>query len=208
MGKRGSGKSFTLGVIAEGLAVNGETVLAHNQQPRAVLLFDPLDVYWTTRYGVAPTDNGEAERHYELARSVGLGQATFNVEAWIPGAANRRPADPAWFQTFELPVPHLGFEEWELVLGVNIMSEPIGQAFADVLARSATPDFIVEASSFLRLRRSTCKISPTQSRPMSSKAFIIEKLSVRCDSASPLSDLRVSSRPQGPASRISWLQAG
>src|SRR3954466_7043045 len=67
VGKRGSGKSFTLGVIAEGFAADGETTLAKKQQDRAVLLFDPLDVYWTTRYGVAPTENAEAERHYELA---------------------------------------------------------------------------------------------------------------------------------------------
>src|SRR5438105_2638979 len=59
VGKRGSGKTFTLGVIAEGLAANGKTPLAHNEHPRAVLLFDPLDVYWTTRYGVAPAGNTE-----------------------------------------------------------------------------------------------------------------------------------------------------
>src|SRR4051794_22574915 len=47
VGKRGSGKSFTLGVIAEGLAAVGESPLAHSGRPRAVLLFDPLDVYWT-----------------------------------------------------------------------------------------------------------------------------------------------------------------
>jgi DNA helicase HerA-like ATPase len=134
VGKRGSGKSFTLGVIAEGLAANGETALSRHDQPRAVLLFDPLDVYWTTRYGVAPTDNAEAERHYQLAKSAGVADATFNVEAWIPGASNRRLADPSWFQTLELPTPQLGLEEWELLLGVNVMSEPIGQAFADLLA--------------------------------------------------------------------------
>ena len=133
VGKRGSGKSFTLGVIAEGLAANGETVLARSEHPRAVLLFDPLDVYWTTRYGVKPTENKEAKRHYELAKSAGISDVTFNVEAWIPGASNRRTADPDWFQTLELPTPELGLEEWELLLGVNVMSEPIGQAFADLL---------------------------------------------------------------------------
>lgn len=134
VGKRGSGKTFTLGVIAEGLAANGETSLSHSEHPRAVLLFDPLDVYWTTRYGVAPAENREANRHYELARSAGVTDSTFAVEAWIPGSSNRREADPEWFQTLELPTPELGLEEWELLLGVNVMSEPIGQAFADLLA--------------------------------------------------------------------------
>lgn len=133
VGKRGSGKSFTLGVIAEGLAVDGASTLARNEHPRAILLFDPLDVYWTTRYGVAPTENEEAQRHYELARGASVTGGDFHVEAWIPGASNRRPADPDWFQTLELPVPSLGTEEWELLLNVNMMSEPIGQAFADLL---------------------------------------------------------------------------
>jgi uncharacterized protein len=133
VGKRGSGKSFTLGVIAEGLAAKDSTMLAHNEHPRAVLLFDPLDVYWTTRYGVAPTDNHEAQRHYQLAKSAGVTDVAFTVEAWIPGVSNRRIADPGWFQTLELPTHGLGLEEWELLLGVNVMSEPIGQAFADVL---------------------------------------------------------------------------
>jgi len=133
VGKRGSGKSFTLGVIAEGLAANGETALSQDADSRAVLLFDPLDVYWTTRYPVASSTNAEAERHFQLAKSAGIDKVTFNVNAWVPGASNRRVTDPTWFQTLELPTPQLGIEEWELLLGVNIMSEPIGQAFADVL---------------------------------------------------------------------------
>lgn len=134
VGKRGSGKSFTLGVIAEGLVAKGESNLARNQSRRAVLLLDPLDVYWTTRYGVAPSDNKEAQRHFELARTAGVTDSTFDVEAWVPGASNRRTADPGWFHTLELRTMDLGLEEWELLLGANMMSEPIGQAFADLLA--------------------------------------------------------------------------
>ena len=57
----------------------------------------------------------------------------FDVEAWVPGTANRQATDPAWFRTLQLSVPRLGLEEWELLLGVNVMSEPMGQALADAL---------------------------------------------------------------------------
>jgi energy-coupling factor transporter ATP-binding protein EcfA2 len=134
VGKRGSGKSFTLGVIAEGLAATTPSTLAHNDRPRAVLLFDPLDVYWTTRFPVTESDNPEAHRHFALAKALGVVDGTFEVEAWIPGSGNRRPIDPDWFQTLELSAPELGLEEWELLLGTNAMSEPIGQALVDVLA--------------------------------------------------------------------------
>ena len=70
VGKRGSGKSFTLGLIAEGLSNGTESLIARQSRPRAVLLFDPLDVYWTTRYSVAPSANEEAQRHYQLARRL------------------------------------------------------------------------------------------------------------------------------------------
>jgi uncharacterized protein len=154
VGKRGSGKSFTLGVIAEGLASGADTQLGRQERPRAVLLFDPLDVYWTTRYPVAGSENAEAQRHYELAQAAGLPQLGFDVRAWVPGG--RRDADPEWFDTLRLSVPGMGLEEWELLLDTNAMSEPMGQALADALSLvrssgyhrsgesvSATPSFSV-----------------------------------------------------------------
>jgi uncharacterized protein len=134
VGKRGSGKSFTLGVIAEGLASGVESVLGRQRHPRAVLLFDPLDVYWTTRYAVAPSANAEAQRHYQLAQAAGLPKLDFAVEAWVPGESARRQADPDWFRTLHLPVSTMGIDEWELLLDVNAMTEPLGQALGDALA--------------------------------------------------------------------------
>jgi uncharacterized protein len=134
VGKRGSGKSFTLGVIAEGLATQGETPIGRQSSPRAVLLFDPLDVYWTTRYGAAPSENAEAQRHFELAKKAGITGLKFQVEAWVPGMAACRPADPTWFKTLTLPVPVMGLDEWELLLDVNVMTDPMGQALTDTLA--------------------------------------------------------------------------
>src|SRR4051794_32336028 len=130
VGKRGSGKSFTLGVIVEGLVSGADTPLGRQDHPRAVLLFDPLDVYWTTRYAVAPSANPEAQRHYQIAQAAGLPNLDFDVRAWVPGESSRREADPAWFETLHLSVPDMGLEEWELLLDTNAMSEPMGQAFA------------------------------------------------------------------------------
>ena len=46
VGKRGSGKSFTLGVMAEGFALkSAKPHVAKQDHPRALLLFDPLDVF-------------------------------------------------------------------------------------------------------------------------------------------------------------------
>ncbi len=134
VGKRGSGKSFTLGVLAEGLALAGAAPqISRQTRPRATLLFDPLDVYWTTRFPVGPSQNNEAARHYELAKAMKLTGAEFNVEAWVPGSHNLRPTDPPWFQALRLPVPALGLDEWGLMLDLDMLAEPMGQALADVI---------------------------------------------------------------------------
>jgi hypothetical protein len=134
VGKRGSGKSFTLGVIAEGLCLGSpQQNVTRQNRARATLLFDPLDVYWTTRFPVATSDNLEANRHYEIAQAAGVSGLEFKVEAWVPGTANQRPSDPEWFRAFQLPVPELGVEEWEILLEVNMLTEPMGQALSDAL---------------------------------------------------------------------------
>jgi uncharacterized protein len=45
-GKRGSGKSYTMGVIAEGIATAEEEV----RKNLAVLVFDTMGIYWTMKY--------------------------------------------------------------------------------------------------------------------------------------------------------------
>jgi hypothetical protein len=134
VGKRGSGKSFTLGVIAEGLGLaSAAPHVATQSRRRATLLFDPLDVYWTTRFPVGPSNSDEAQRHYEMAEASKLSALQFNVEAWIPGASNRHAMDPPWFRMLQLPLSALGLEEWELLLEVNVLTELIGQALTDAL---------------------------------------------------------------------------
>ena len=137
-GKRGSGKSFTLGVIAEGLTVQGTAAIGaialHSTQ-RAVLFFDPLDLYWTLRLPVQPSPNNEVNEQYRLAHASGLDNNAFNVEAWVPGVSNRRNADPAWFRTLSIPVSSLDTEEWGMLLGGVSQSDPMGQVLCDCIDR-------------------------------------------------------------------------
>jgi hypothetical protein len=131
VGKRGSGKSFTLGTIVEGLTCRGRSTLSVQEKPRAVLLFDPLDIYWPTRFPVEPSTNSEVQRHFTLAKTAKIDGNECDVEAWVPGEQHRRETDPDWFQTLQLSVPGTGLDEWGLLLGVDMMSDPMGQTFAD-----------------------------------------------------------------------------
>src|SRR4051794_8037704 len=47
LGKRGTGKSYTLGVLVEGLASGpGVTATATLETPRAGLVLDIMDIFW------------------------------------------------------------------------------------------------------------------------------------------------------------------
>jgi hypothetical protein len=104
-------------------------------------MFDPLDIYYMTKHGVSPNQNEEVERHYRLAKKSGLDGLTFDVSAWVPGEANRRRIDPDWFQTLQLSVPAMGLDEWALLLRVDVLSEPMGQAFAEARRLVATTGY-------------------------------------------------------------------
>src|SRR5438477_4273909 len=55
VGKRGSGKSYTLGSTVEALATREDrTSISLHRRRRAVLLLDPMGNFWTTAHMVGP----------------------------------------------------------------------------------------------------------------------------------------------------------
>ncbi len=154
-GKRGSGKSFTLGVIAEGLTIQGTAAgqaVAKDSTRRSVLFFDPLDLYWTLRLPVTASPNSEVDAQYRIAHAAGLDNLSFNVEAWIPGASRRRTTDPAWFRTLTIPVSCLDSEQWDMLLNGVSQTDPMGQVLFECIDRARDqigPDF--DLSDLMRI---------------------------------------------------------
>ena len=133
-GKRGSGKSFTLGAIAEAFAVRGEGgALGIKPQSRAALLLDPLDIYWTTRLPVTDSPNDAISANYKIARQAGLVGLEFDVDVFLPGRRFQREGDPDWIEPVSVSACDLTENEWEIALGVNMTQEPMGQALFDAL---------------------------------------------------------------------------
>src|SRR5688500_17603943 len=66
VGKRGSGKSFSMGSLLEGFATGAATQIGWHTTPRGVLLLDPLDVHW------AATEPLRADGPPGLARQYGV----------------------------------------------------------------------------------------------------------------------------------------
>lgn len=145
VGKRGSGKSFTLGVIAESLAVKEEkTKIGGKSSNKAAILFDPLDIYWTTTLPVKDSDNATVAANYKLAKLKNLTGLSFNTKVIIPGSQNKRPTDPDWFNTLEISVTELSDNDWELLLDSNINTDPVSQLVLEAIRLVSTIGYTLQ----------------------------------------------------------------
>ena len=71
-GKRGSGKSFSLGAIAEGMM----TLTQEITSKLAVVMFDTMGIYWTMKY--------ENKRDEALLREWGFKYEEINAKVYVP----------------------------------------------------------------------------------------------------------------------------
>ncbi len=110
-GKRGSGKSYTLGVIAEELSNLPKEV----SQNIGSLIFDTMGIYWTMKF--------KNERDKELLVEWGLNPKNLSVKIFVPFGHYDEylekgiPADKG----FALDVAELNPEDWILTFGLDII---------------------------------------------------------------------------------------
>ena len=69
LGKRGTGKSYTLGTLIEGFAAgSGESPIANLRTSRSALVLDIMDIFWTSAITLSPTGPCELVKQYEIMR--------------------------------------------------------------------------------------------------------------------------------------------
>jgi hypothetical protein len=128
VGKRGSGKSFGMGAILESFATeeNECSIAKHGDNRRGVLLIDPLDIHWTAIYPVKKDVSPDMDfQHRLLKRWGGIKAEKVKVNVFIP-AGTRRGEDPAEFVDFQLPVSELTPDDFAMLYGTNLVTEPAG----------------------------------------------------------------------------------
>ncbi len=110
-GKRGSGKSYTLGVIAEELSALPKEV----SQNIGSLIFDTMGIYWTMKF--------RNEKDKELLQEWGLSPQNLPVKVFVPFGhydsylEKGIPAD----NSFALDVNEMNPEDWILTFGLDII---------------------------------------------------------------------------------------
>jgi len=111
-GKRGSGKSYTLGVIAEELS----NLPLETKQNIASLIFDTMGIYWTMKF--------PNEKDKELLQDWNLKSKNLPVKVFVPFGhydaylEKGIPID----EKFALDVTELNSEDWIITFGLNITS--------------------------------------------------------------------------------------
>jgi len=123
-GKRGSGKSYTLGVIAEELS----NLPQETSQNIASLIFDTMGIYWTMKF--------PNEKDKELLQEWDLKSKNLPVKIFVPFGYYEEyiekgiPVD----EKFALDITELNAEDWIITFGLEI-TNPISVLIERTLTR-------------------------------------------------------------------------
>ncbi|MFC1575525.1 ATP-binding protein [Gemmatimonadota bacterium] len=133
-GKRGTGKSYSLGVLLEGLALQGEdTPLAEVKTQRGALVFDLMGIFWSS--AIPLTDDGppEVRKQYELMNSAGLETYSLALDLWVPDGFQNPQIDPPNLQALSVGAAQLDIDDWGALFGLDMFGEPRGMLLSDAI---------------------------------------------------------------------------
>jgi len=136
VGKRGSGKSYTLGSIAESLCVkNDSSSLGQRKTKQSQLLFDTLGIFQWMSTPVAINGSSEIVASQALnQRGWSLNQEELITQTWIP-KETRAEWTPVTHQNFALSESIMTLEDWGYLFSLDITSDRMGQLLADVFTK-------------------------------------------------------------------------
>ncbi len=105
-GTRGSGKSYTLGVLAEELAENNSDV--------AAVIVDPIGVFWSMKY------SNQEESEIELLKDIGMDpHGVDNARVFVPSGYKSDIPEETYDTEFSFRPKSLQTEDWCLTFGID-----------------------------------------------------------------------------------------
>ncbi|MFC2051274.1 ATP-binding protein [Chloroflexota bacterium] len=134
VGKRGQGKSYTLGSLIEGLCTSEkDTVAGVTEKRRGVLLFDTLNIFQWMNIPVmtAQHQSAEMEKQASVLLEWGISSVNLDVDVWIP-AGYRYQHSSSSFKDLHLNVADFSLDDWSSLLNLDIVRDIKGQYFTEV----------------------------------------------------------------------------
>jgi hypothetical protein len=131
-GKRGSGKSYTMGSMLEALCtVNSDTSISSIQRNTAILLLDTLGIFQWTDIGLEKASDSKVLQSQRATwRNWNLQPEQLDVEIWIP-KGTRTDQTPADHCEFAVRTPDFSADDWGYLLGLDIYQDRMGQLLND-----------------------------------------------------------------------------
>lgn len=137
VGKRGSGKSYTLGTVLEGLCTEGTTPIGVNSGDRAVLLFDTLGIFQWLDVPLSSASEQEVVREQaSLQKGWNLGgPVKLKTIIWRPKTAASPDVVDRSFRQFSIRVATLDASDWGYLFNLDIMQDRMGQLLNDAFLK-------------------------------------------------------------------------
>ena len=135
-GKRGSGKSFTMGSMLEGLCTKQkETCISQIPRTQAVLLLDTLGIFQWTDIGLQDAHASDILKQQQATwRTWDLKPEELDVQVWIP-RGTRTEATPASHREFAIRTSDFTADDWGYLLDLNIYQDRMGQLLNDAFIK-------------------------------------------------------------------------
>ena len=127
LGKRGSGKSYTLGVLMECLTSKSNQVSNLSHRP-AVVLLDTLNIFWTCVFAPSPKmEHDSVRKQLENLKIWELPpEKLSDVNILIP-AGFRTTSTPSMAKEFYIETSEIFPQDWAFLLGLDLFRDPMWQ---------------------------------------------------------------------------------
>lgn len=127
-GRRGTGKSYSLGVIAEGL-ISKSPEISTSSLSYGCLLIDHMSQFW--QMGFSPPSSAK-EQNNEI-KNWGLKPAGFsNIQVFVPNGVDRHLEQ---WRVFSIAYSDLDIEDWCGLLGADPFEDRQGQLMSSAFAK-------------------------------------------------------------------------
>jgi hypothetical protein len=137
-GKRGSGKSYTLGVLIESLSTNGASSISTGVPQRGILLLDTLNVFWSLQHSLSePAFATKFAREVAQLAEWGITPPSMATIVWTPRGYGS-PYAVGQVREFAISPSELTADDLADLCEVDPQRDVLGQLLAE--ARDTTAD--------------------------------------------------------------------
>lgn len=146
-GKRGSGKSYTLGSFLEGLCTTkAVTTISDITKTRAALLFDTLGIFQWLDVPLSLNSSQKILQEQALAqRGWDIQSEPLDVQIWVPRGMS---SSSGQHKEFTINCADFTASDWGYLFGVDILQDRMGQLLNDAYERVVNEGWSDESSTY------------------------------------------------------------